>query len=247
MAIALAREQNAQLTGLAISDLGAAVASVAGGLASAGAGETTAYLEGFARTCRSAGLSARLITRVGHPADIILDEMSNYDVTVIGREASFVTAGGDGSSIRDRILRGARRLVLLVPAESAAAPGLGKSVLVAYDGSAPSEHALDSFMRSGLPAKRDIHVVTVGDDGEKAWDVATHAVEKLQSFGVRAVTHNLVSRLRESEALLELGREIGAGLVVMGAFAHSRLTELIHGSGTREVVAHSPVPICLQH
>jgi len=34
---------------------------------------------------------------------------------------------------------------------------------------------------------------------------------------------------------------------VMGAFAHSRLAELFHGSGTRDILKHSPMPLCLQH
>jgi len=47
--------------------------------------------------------------------------------------------------------------------------------------------------------------------------------------------------------LVEFGREIGAGLVVMGAFAHSRLGELLHGSGTRAILEKSTAAICLQH
>jgi hypothetical protein len=34
--------------------------------------------------------------------------------------------------------------------------------------------------------------------------------------------------------------------MVMGAFAHSRLAELFHRSGTRDILERSPMPLCLQ-
>jgi hypothetical protein len=46
---------------------------------------------------------------------------------------------------------------------------------------------------------------------------------------------------------LLLGPDLGAGLFVIGTFARSRLAELIHGSGTRDIVKHSTVTLCLQH
>jgi len=67
----------------------------------------------------------------------------------------------------------------------------------------------------------------VGDDGERAGDLANQAAEKLRSFGIEATAHGIVSVLSTSDALLELGRELGASFLVMGAFAHSRLSELL--------------------
>jgi nucleotide-binding universal stress UspA family protein len=49
------------------------------------------------------------------------------------------------------------------------------------------------------------------------------------------------------EALVELATKLGAGLVVMGAFARSRIKEMFSGSLTRALVADSPRPLYLQH
>ena len=53
--------------------------------------------------------------------------------------------------------------------------------------------------------------------------------------------------LPDSDALVEFGTKLGAGLVVMGAFARSRIREMFSGTLTRALVAGSPTPIYLQH
>ena len=111
--------------------------------------------------------------------------------------------------------------MLLVP-ESAEGP-LGQHVVVAYDGSRAAKRAMASFAASGLAQSRNIHVASVDDNGEQAWELATAGVNVLVDAGVAAVPHNIVSALSNVEALFAFAKEIKAGLMVMGAFAHSRL------------------------
>jgi nucleotide-binding universal stress UspA family protein len=87
----------------------------------------------------------------------------------------------------------------------------------------------------------------VGADGEKAMETAMHAAENLRASGIKATPHGIVSALPDSDALVEFGAKLGAGLVVMGAFARSRIKEMFSGSLTRALVAGSPTPIYLQH
>jgi hypothetical protein len=62
----------------------------------------------------------------------------------------------DDSATRDKILRHTTRPVLLIPEAGPDAPlRLGRTVLIAYDGSAAAEHSLTSFARSGLAEGRD--------------------------------------------------------------------------------------------
>lgn len=260
--IEIARERQATLVGMAIvdkPDIVAGTATSIGGasfryernralLADARA-HAADWLGRFGRRCRAEGVPVRTLEIVGRPAECIIGEMERHDLTVMGRDANFrFETEDEDAATRGKILRHANRPILLVPESAAQAPaGLGKTVLVAYDGSVPSEHALASFVTSGLAESREVHVATVGDDGERAWDVANSAAEKVRASGIKVFTHNLVSPLATSEALVRLGREIGAGLVVMGAFAHSRLAELLHGSGTLDILEHCPAPLCLQH
>jgi nucleotide-binding universal stress UspA family protein len=49
------------------------------------------------------------------------------------------------------------------------------------------------------------------------------------------------------ETLLRKVRELGADMLVMGAYAHSPLRELILGGVTRYVLEHADVPVLMRH
>lgn len=262
MAIEIARQLHAILVGMVIvdrPDIYAGTPTGIGGssfkherdkvlLADARA-HAADWLGLFEHRCSAVGVATGAIEIVGRPADSIIAEMARHDAIVMGRDVNFryETESRD-SATRDKILRHATRPVLLVPPRVPALPAtLGKIVLIAYDGNQSSTRAVDSFAGSGLADGREIHVATIGDDGAKAWDIASAAVERLRSFNIMSVTHNIVAAESPSEALVKLGRELRADLLVMGSFAHSRLTELIHGSGTRNVLEHFPMTVYLQH
>ena len=48
-------------------------------------------------------------------------------------------------------------------------------------------------------------------------------------------------------AILEETNEIGADLLVMGAYAHSRLRELVFGGATRDLLRATTVPVLMAH
>jgi nucleotide-binding universal stress UspA family protein len=201
----------------------------------------------FERRCREAGVPARGIEIVGRPADSILNEMVAHDLTVMGKDANFrFETESDDVRTREAILRRATGPVLLVP-ESAAAR-LGRVVIVAYDGSAAAKRALTSFAKSGLAGGREVHVATVDDSGAQAWEMADRAVQMLASDDIPAKPHNVVSVLSNVDALFELAAKLGAGLMVMGAFAHRRLRDMFFsGSVTHGLVEKSTIPLYLQH
>jgi nucleotide-binding universal stress UspA family protein len=64
---------------------------------------------------------------------------------------------------------------------------------------------------------------------------------------IQATGHSIVSTLSNAEALAEFGQTIDVGMVVMGAFARSRMAELFGGSATRALAEHSQTPLYLQH
>lgn len=75
---------------------------------------------------------------------------------------------------------------------------------------------------------------------ELAATYARHGI-KAEARTARAEDSNVASALAE-----ELGRS-GSGLLVMGAYGHSRLRELILGGATRDVLRHMTVPVLFSH
>ena len=49
------------------------------------------------------------------------------------------------------------------------------------------------------------------------------------------------------EQVLEYARQTGAGLLVMGAYGHSRLRELVLGGVTRRMLIDAELPVLMAH
>jgi nucleotide-binding universal stress UspA family protein len=77
--------------------------------------------------------------------------------------------------------------------------------------------------------------------------MASRGVELLRERSVPAKPRSLVSELPIAEALLDVRRKLGAGLLVSGAYARSRLSEMIWGSVTSRLIEKTPVPLFLHH
>ena len=259
LAITIANQSKARLVGLAIvdePDIRAGAATGIGGasykherdeaLVADARHAAADALALFERRCREANVDASALEIVGRPADSILAEMETRDLTIIGRDANFrFETESDDAATREAILHRATGPVLLVP-ESASGP-IAQNIVVAYDGSRAAKRAIASFAASGLAASRNVHVATVDDNGAQAYEMASAGVKALADAGVAAVPHNIVTALTNVEALFKFAGEIHAGLVVMGAFAHSRLAHLFHGSVTRGLVERTDIPLYLQH
>jgi len=233
LALELAREHGAHLVGLAIASNGDRHSVV------------DEHRTRFEARGHAVGVSTRTLQVHGQPAAEILEEMTAHDLTVLARSASFLVEDrAEDGETRDNVLHHARKPVILVPETSVRAE---HDVLIAYDGSSAAKRAVTSFAESGLAQGRTIHVTSMHDDGAEAWEMANRGVELLRERSVSAKPRSLVSALPIAEALLELRRKLGAGLLVSGAYARSRLSEMIWGSVTSSLIEKTPVPLFLHH
>jgi nucleotide-binding universal stress UspA family protein len=161
-------------------------------------------------------------------------------VIVIGKrgEAADFAKGHLGSNL-ERIVRAAHRPIFV----AARAFKPIESVLVAYDGGASAMKAVDHIARNPLFAGLAITVVTVGNETEDAKKGLEDAKALLKAAGITAETR-LVSGQPETE-LGKMVEEEGFGMVVMGAYGHSRIRSLVIGSTTTEMVRSCKVPVVL--
>ena len=117
-------------------------------------------------------------------------------------------------------------------------------VAVAWNGSAQAGRAL----RAALPFLRQATEVSVlqrrgsaEDSGLKRY-LATHGIKQVQfrNYGEARLTGRGWGR-----ALLSETDAIGADLLVMGAYGHSRLREIVLGGATREVMRDARLAVLL--
>ena len=142
------------------------------------------------------------------------------------------------------VLNSSGQVIEVVPPERVAT---GPGILVCYDGTQASIRAIRALARSGIAQSRPVHVLTVGDSGEKAWMVAGQGAALLDEVGITATPRHIVSVQTTTETLLEQRAKLDVGLVVMGAYAHSRFSRLLWGSVTKEMLEQSVVPMFLHY
>ncbi|NQU61278.1 MAG: universal stress protein [Rhodospirillales bacterium] len=165
------------------------------------------------------------------------------DLTVAGRP----TANSDVSSTLtlNAALFDTGRPVLVVP--DGGAVDFGKHVAISWNGSAQSARAVSSAMPL-IAAANKVTVLTAGSDRTSS-AVASELVGYLEWHGVKADAKTFPASSQQSigeKLLAECGEE-GADLLVMGAYTHSRMRQLILGGVTRHVLEESKLPLFMAH
>jgi len=161
-------------------------------------------------------------------------------VIVIGKrgEAADFAKGHVGSNL-ERIVRAAHRPVFV----AARAFKAIERVLVAYDGGRSAMKAVDHIARSPLFAGLAVTVVTVGTETSETRKGLADAAALLEAAGIEAETRAVAGQ-PETE-LGKLVEEEGFGMIVMGAYGHSRIRTLVIGSTTTEMIRSCKVPVVL--
>ncbi len=140
----------------------------------------------------------------------------------------------------ERVIRSVKRPVLVVSQAHFEAP---KCFVIAFDGSPTARKTVETVAASpflrGLPAV----VAMAGTDSDAAQKHLDWARQTLAAVGFD-VSVTLVPGEPE-QALPELIKSKDAGLLVMGAYGHSRIRQLIVGSTTTTLLRLSEVPVLI--
>lgn len=116
-----------------------------------------------------------------------------------------------------------------------------ESVLVAFDSSATMRQAVTTLAASALFQGLPIHLVMVGSANDESWAQLDAACNELVVAGFRVHT---AIRPGEVEPALHLYQaEQRIDLLVMGAYGHSRLRELLLGSSTARMLRTTRTPL----
>lgn len=202
------------------------------------------FLGAFRQQCEAEGVDYEVLEETGAPHAQILDESRRFDVTVLGRQTyfHFETQDWPDGTLRE-VLRHASRPVVTVPEQL---PGPGP-LLLAYNGSASADRALQALAASGLAEGEEVHVVSFDADEAKARHWAGQAVASLESHDICAVAHPLTAGRSAEEVIPSWAASLHAQLVVMGAYGRSMWREWLFGSITSNVLKDSAAPLFLCH
>jgi len=181
--------------------------------------------------------------------DHVVDYARRSDITIINQAPD-----KDGLSVTDRgfverMLLATGRPTLVLPRKTRT-DFAADLVIIGWSGRRESARAaFDSIPL--LTCADEVRVVWVDPEKERSnpgslpgADLAT----TLSRHGIKVSIEPLSTGGREAgEALLTKISDSGAGLLVMGAYGHSRLSELILGGATRSVLDDMNCPVLFSH
>lgn len=130
--------------------------------------------------------------------------------------------------------------MLIVPS-GLDASSFGRRLLVAWNGSREAARAV----RDAMPLLMQAESVTVLEiDPEDGRGTGADLVPVLARHEVRSDSHHMVSGgLAAGDCLLSMVADSGCDCLVMGAYGHSRLREIVLGGVTRTVLDQMTLPV----
>jgi nucleotide-binding universal stress UspA family protein len=201
------------------------------------------------------------VERAGLPCECRIVQVADFDAVEVfvrhARHADLVIVGQAdpaeftplGSRFPADAVMGSGRPALVVP-YTGPAPTLGQRALVAWDGGREATRAVNDALPI-LERARSVIVLSVNPDAsdngarrEPGADISLH----LARHGVRVTAARTIARdISVGDAILADIADNSIDLLVMGAYGHSRLRELVLGGVTRHLLQHMTVPVLMSH
>jgi nucleotide-binding universal stress UspA family protein len=174
--------------------------------------------------------------------DETLHQSRYHDLTVMARVPEL------SSERLHNIVMQAGRPVLIAPPKPAQT--IGETVVIAWKDGAEAAKALTSAMPILALAKR-VTIVSLSENNTGN-DIDVASAEKvalqLKWHGIAAkVQMFYASTVSASRKIEEIAFSLDADLLVMGAYGHSRMREMIFGGVTLEMLGDCAIPVLMMH
>ncbi|MEQ9152145.1 MAG: universal stress protein [Parvibaculum sp.] len=192
--------------------------------------------------------------RIGKVASVDFVEVAGRQVDVIKRYGRLADMIAVAKPDRDRnlgknTLRAALfhsgRPVLMCPPRPAPPETLGARVAIAWNGSAEAARAL-SQCKAVLRGAEAIWVLSNGTDagpGTTVDDLTAY----LDLHQIKVAVEKVSPGERIGSELLRVSAELGADMMIMGAYGDSHEHEVVFGGNTQAVVDTATMPVLLNH
>lgn len=185
-----------------------------------------------------ANVSTKL--RHGDLVETVNEMETDSDLIVIGKrgEAADFAKLHLGSNL-ERIVRSSQKPIMV----SSRAFKPIQRFLIAFDGGSSSQKAVNHVQKGLLFSGLECHLLMVGSDTDDNRKRLQGPTDALQRAG-----YNVRASLIEGQADSTIASYVEAqqiNLLVMGAYGHSRLRNLIIGSTTSEMIRTCKIPVML--
>jgi nucleotide-binding universal stress UspA family protein len=195
------------------------------------------------KTLKDAGIDESKIT-FHHETGLLVEVLSDYadmaDVVLMGKRGENVNFATEHlGSMLERVLRSLDKPCLVTNRKFKAFD----KVAIAYDGGDSCRKALDYLANHELFHALDLHLIVCveGHKEEQATERLKEAEQMLHKAGVYPTCQILTGEVES--AIADYVKRSQMDLLVLGAYGHSRIRELLIGSTTTELLRRCHVPV----
>ncbi len=166
-----------------------------------------------------------------------------HDLVVMTRHAAEV--GREHAEVRpDVVALRSGRPVITVPDDHAG--GVPGHVAVAWDGKRAATRALGDLVQL-LGGVERVTLVTVGGAPGSGAAEVVDVMALLERHGFDVAREHRQAGRRIDRVLLETAGAVGADMLVMGAYEHSKFSEDLWGGVTRDILTEAKLPVMMSH
>ncbi|MBW4091773.1 MAG: universal stress protein [Proteobacteria bacterium] len=201
----------------------------------------------FRDALRREGLGGDWAAPAGPVAAAIAYHARHADLTVIGQADPDHRRPPPGRGMIEDLLLAAGRPLLIIP-YAGTFPTIGRTVAIAWSETREAARAAGDALALIDPAA-SVTVLSIVRPGTQIDIPGAEIAAHLARHGLAVTAARTISdgSISEADALLSYVADLGADLLVMGGYGHSRVRELTLGGMTRGVLQHMTLPVLMSH
>jgi nucleotide-binding universal stress UspA family protein len=182
-----------------------------------------------------------------NPTAIVTDHSRSADLIIAGQtDPDWQSSPLD--DVAEHLALGSGRPVLVVPYVGRY-PEIGRNVVIAWKAGRESARAVFD----ALPVLRQaeqVQILEINESSDRRHGLApdTSIAASLARHGIKpTVRTSVAGDISVGDEILSRIADMSADLLVMGAYGHSRMRELVFGGVTRHIAKHMTVPTLFSH
>jgi nucleotide-binding universal stress UspA family protein len=206
--------------------------------------------EQFRELLRREGIAGDWVFETGWPIQAVANRALASDLVVVGQADPDNPLPPSVRTLIEDLLMMAGRPLLLIP-YAGRFESIGSNTLIGWTPTREAARAAHDALPLLAPASK-VTVLTVEtsrpQSGAEALPTAGIA-EHLARHGLDVLAARTVvtDGLSPADALLDYASDIGADLLVVGGYGHSRTKEMIMGGVTRDLLRTMTLPVLMSH
>lgn len=187
------------------------------------------------------------VAQMGGMADLVALRARYCDLVILPRPHGRDRDGQGGAVVEAALFEGHAPVMILPDGKGVPAPD--GQIVVAWNQS----HEAMTAVRAAMPFLKSAREVSIAVVDPQPWgpersDPGGFLCQYLVRHGVKAEVSVLAKTLPDvADVLIRHVRDRDAGLLVMGAYTHSRLREAILGGATRHMLERAETPVLMAH